>query len=206
MHKYVLRKRVSPTILAEAKKVPMKASMKKRSITDGDGLLAGTVGELQCMEMYHHIYKHEPVHANTVDYDIVLKSSEKETVRLDVKTKNRNYPPCTNWAASVARYSLPVQDCQVYAFTQVVVNEREEPDVFYYLGHIMKQRYVDESVLKYKGDRDGNNVKKNGKPFTISEDCWNLDYSELSFFDEEIVEMLLEIGYEKFFWKTDPKR
>lgn len=212
MRKFIIKKVLTREFVEQVKATVSKKALNGRSITKGKGNLPGELAEICCMEIFTAIHPHNPprhVSAEAKDtdtpeynYDILLFSADGKSVKADIKAKNRYVAPKYDYAASVADYSIPQQKCQVYCFAQILNSPKPAsyPIEFYYCGHIEKTQFLDESEAKKKGEPDGGNYT-NGRPFLIVEDCHNLKYDRLSFFEDEAVEMLLPLGYQKYYWR-----
>lgn len=133
----------------------------KKSITAGDGNMAGFLGE--CVAQF--ILGGDLT--NTLDYDIILPDGRT----VDVKTKRSTSEPLPHYDCSVAAYNT-VQKCDLYAFVRIEYIKNEWGRAWF-LGVIPKDEYFQKSRKLYKGQRDGDNW------FTVKADCYNLRIDEL---------------------------
>ena len=92
--------------LEQAKKDSQHMGMLNKSITEGQGNLAGFIGELVVQAIIGGVRK------NTYDYDII-----KNDKFIDVKTKRCTSEPKLNYDCSVAAYNTK-QNCTHYVFTR----------------------------------------------------------------------------------------
>lgn len=134
----------------------------KKSITEGDGNIAGYLGEALALSVIGGRIE------NTLDYDIVAPNN----IRIDVKTKRCTSIPLSHYECSVAAQNT-VQDCDYYAFTRVEFLNGEYTRGWY-LGHISKYEYYGLARKLFKGQRDGDNF------FKVKANCYNLPISLLS--------------------------
>ena len=133
----------------------------KNSITEGDGNLAGALGEIiVCDE-----YKGEQ--ANTYDYDLIING-----FKIDVKTKriSNNLSPKKTWNATVPNFNT-TQKCDYYCF----VNLRNNFEVGFINGFITKEDFYEKASFREKGEIDpsGNGV------WRFKADCYNLSIVNL---------------------------
>lgn len=144
----------------EAKREASRIGKLKNSITNGDGNLAGIIGEIiAASEVGGDI-------VNTYDYDVVA-----DGIRYDVKTKRCTSPPKEYYEVSVADYNTS-QMCDRYLFTRVGFRDGVFGHCFI-LGWMSPPEYYDRARFLRKGDLDGDNG------FIVKADCWNLPISEL---------------------------
>ena len=134
----------------------------KKSITQGDGNIAGFIGEALAHSVIGGII------ANTKDYDIITENS----LYIDVKTKRCKSEPLPHYEASVAAYNT-VQLCDYYSFVRVEYINNEYTRGWY-LGHMSKSEYYQKAKKLYAGDRDGDNH------FKVKSNCYNVPISDLS--------------------------
>lgn len=134
----------------------------KKSITEGEGNIAGYLGEIIANQFIGGEI------SNTYDYDIIAPNGAK----IDVKTKRCKSEPLPHYECSVAAYNT-VQKCDYYAFVRVECINNEYTRGWY-LGHIQKDSYYYNSRKLFKGQRDGDNW------FTVKADCYNLPITSLS--------------------------
>lgn len=128
------------------------------SITNGEGNIAGFIGEYAAKKVYGGKI------VNTYDYDIVLKDG----TRVDVKTKRTTVKPRPDYECSIAAYNTK-QDCDMYIFTRVDMDKKR----VYVLGHYDKESYFKEARELKKGMIDGTNR------FKVKANCFNLEIGKL---------------------------
>ena len=127
------------------------------SITEGEGNLAGFIGEA----MVAHFFRVPLV--NTYDFDVIYKN-----IKIDVKTKRTTVEPKPYYECSVADYNIK-QDCDGYLFTRVLNNLEKG----WLLGYIPKAEYYQMSIKHRKGEIDPQNN------FRFKADCYNLSIEKL---------------------------
>ena len=131
------------------------------SITQGDGNLAGALGEIIVCDHYN------ASHENTYDYDLIIKEK-----KIDVKTKrhNQELSPTPNWAAAVSNFNTH-QKCDYYCF----VGMGYDLSVAYIFGFMQKDDFYQKSIFGKKGEIDpfGNGV------WTFSSDCYVMRVKDL---------------------------
>jgi hypothetical protein len=138
----------------------------KNSITQGDGNLAGALGEIIVCDHYQAEQK------NTYDYDLVMRNHDGEETTVDVKTKriSPKLKPSPNWFATVAA-SNTSQNCDYYCFVGVATDF----STAYIYGFYPKEEFYEKSIFGKKGDVDpyGDGI------FTFRADCYNLFLKDL---------------------------
>lgn len=133
----------------------------KKSITGGDGNLAGFIGEQVANLVIGGKIE------NSKDFDIV----GPDGLTYDVKTKRCTSEPLPHYECSVTAFNI-VQKCDKYAFVRVeFVNNKYTRA--WYLGSIDKLKYFEIARKLYKGQKDGTNW------FTVKSDCYNLKIEDL---------------------------
>ena len=129
------------------------------SITEGEGNIAGFIGEYSVHEklLLSEIKR-------TKDYDLIYKN-----FLIDVKTKRTTVDYCKpTYEASISDYN-PNQLCDIYIFTRVNMEKR----FGWIVGYIPKKEYFSKARFLKKGQIDGSNM------FVVKGDCWNLYYRDL---------------------------
>jgi len=138
----------------------------KNSITQGDGNLAGALGEIIACDYYQAEQK------NTYDYDLVMRNHDGEEVMVDVKTKrhNQDLTPNPTWSAVVSNYNTH-QQCDYYCF----VGMGYDLSVAYIFGFMQKDDFYNQSTFCRKGEIDplGNGEWK------FSSDCYRMQIKDL---------------------------
>lgn len=136
------------------------------SITDGNGNIAGALGEVVVCDNYNAEQQ------NTYDYDIIMRNSYGKPFKVDVKTKRftQGITPQPNWAAAVSNYNTR-QDCDYYCF----VGMAYDLSVAYIYGFIQKDIFYKQSIFGKKGAIDpyGNGV------WTFASDCYLMQIKDL---------------------------
>lgn len=135
----------------------------KNSITDGDGNIAGFLGE----EVANQVIMGQIT--NTYDYDII----EDSGVKWDVKTKRCTSAPKDYYECSVAAFNTK-QQCNNYAFVRIE-NVNGKWGRAWFLGAYNKNDYFDDATLLKKGQIDPSNN------FKVKADCYNIAISKLKY-------------------------
>jgi hypothetical protein len=143
-------------LLAEKKAKAM--GVLKNSIEEGEGNIAGFVGEM----VANHVLDSKIT--NTFDYDIITDDG----IKIDVKTKRCTSAPKPNYDCSVSD-SNPTQQCDYYCFVRVL----EDYSCGWFLGVYKQSDYIAESTKMYKGQIDPANN------FTVKSDCYNMPINKL---------------------------
>lgn len=196
----IIHRTIDPYYIQIAKENAPSNAYNKRSITNGERNVVGLLGELYYLRLVEEIYNdHTTFYKPTFDYDVTIKANNRD-IKVDVKTKQRTGPPKDYYAASIAAYSKDQQDCDYYAFTSITVDKYDSDSFsdFYFLGFIKKEDFFKQATFMKKGDLDGDNVVwKNGvkRPFTITEDCYNLPYSKLTQYSDDFLEPAFKDGF-----------
>ena len=129
------------------------------SITNGDGNIAGALGEVIVCDHY------KATHQNTYDYDLIIHSKDGEPFSVDVKTKRftQGKTPKPNWAAAVSNHNTK-QKCDYYCF----VGMAYDFSTAYIFGFVKKDDFYQQSYFGRKGEIDpyGNGV------WTFASDCY----------------------------------
>jgi len=152
---------ITPSMLAKANQKSIEMGSLTNSITDGQGNIAGFIGEEVARQILGGIEK------NTYDYDIILDSG----IRVDVKTKRTTVKPKEHYECSVAAFNTK-QSCDYYAFVRV----HNDMQVAWFLGVYPKDSYYKDAKFLRKGDIDPSNN------FVVKADCYNLPISSLKEF------------------------
>lgn len=148
---------VTPEQISYAKKAAKDMGPLTNSITNGQGNIAGFLGEKIVADYFGYEIN------NTYDYDL-LNGEEK----IDVKTKRTGFKPQSYYDCSIAAYNLQ-QQCDSYIFVRVL-NDFSKAWI---LGKKSKVDYFKEARLLKKGSTDGSNN------FTVKADCYNLKIQDL---------------------------
>jgi hypothetical protein len=131
------------------------------SITEGDGNLAGALGEILVCEYYKGIQQ------NTFDYDLIIKS-----LKIDVKTKRytARFTPSLKWNLNIPDFNT-TQDCDYYCF----VGMPDDYSKAYIYGFILKSKFYEIATF---GAKDEIDPYGDGK-WTYRADCYNILVSRL---------------------------
>jgi len=130
------------------------------SITEGDGNIAGFLGE----EIANSIIGGSI--DNTYDYDII-----KGDVTYDIKTKRCTSAPRDYYECSVAAFNTR-QKCDHYVFVRIE-NVNGRWGRAWILGSYEKDKYFKDAKFLKKGQIDGNNK------FKVKADCYNISIKDL---------------------------
>ena len=149
---------ITENVRSNAKKKATDLGKLNNSITNGEGNLAGFIGEYLVAD-----YVKGEIH-NTYNYDVMAPNGKT----IDVKTKRTNYPPLEHYECSVAAFNTK-QKCDAYFFVRV----SNELDKGWLLGFYPKEKYFKDAKFCKKGDIDPNNN------FTFKADCYNMKISKL---------------------------
>jgi hypothetical protein len=159
---------LTPEEIEYAKELAADMGRLKRSITEGEGNLAGFMGEIATLK----VYDARSIH--THDYDLILadgRTADVKSKRTSVKT-----PPLEGYDCSVAATSIH-QKCDLYIFTRVIINNKIEKiptGTVWVLGHLEKQLYLDDARFLFKGQWDGDNG------FRVKANCYNMYINKLN--------------------------
>lgn len=153
---------ITPDIIALARKKAEEMGELRNSITEGEGNLAGFIGEIICAKWLFGDIK------NTYDYDIVLKDG----TTYDVKTKRCTSPPKNFYECSIAAYNTK-QKCDKYIFVRVLYKNGKFGSAWI-LGEKLKHDYFSEAKFLKKGQIDPSNN------FTVKADCYNMAIKNLN--------------------------
>ena len=130
----------------------------KNSITEGQGNLAGIVGEYVT-----HQHLKDSEWQNTYDYDLIENNK-----KIDVKTKRCSSKPRDNYDCSVAETSLH-QGPDEYIFVRIL-NDLSKAWI---LGRMGRDAFFKKAKHMKKGQVDKSNN------FTVHANCYNLQIKEL---------------------------
>ncbi len=157
---------ITSDILAAARRKAIALGTLRNSITEGDGNLAGFVGEAIANSVINGEI------SNTYDYDILANG-----VSYDVKTKRCTSAPAPHYECSVAAFNTK-QACDVYVFTRVWFDAQRRPRWRrgYILGYMEKQEFYRRARKLNRGDIDPSNN------FVVKADCYNIKISDLKQF------------------------
>ena len=131
------------------------------SVTDGDGNLAGVVGEYVV-----HKYLNGSTWENTFDYDLIYRDK-----KIDVKTKRTSVIPMPYYECSIYDQSTH-QECDGYVFVRLM----KDMSKAWILGGLSKEEYFKNALHHKEGEVDTDN------DFTYPADCYNISISKLKQF------------------------
>jgi len=149
--------------IEEATKMAEEMGTLKNSITEGDGNVAGFLGEVLVRKLLKAEQK------NTYDYDLVLKDGKT----VDVKTKRTKVKPRLSYECSVAKLNTR-QKCDYYAFIRITKTMSRA----WFIGLIPKNTYFSNSKFMKKGEVDEDN------DFTVKSDCYNMSIDNVLAYSE----------------------
>jgi hypothetical protein len=152
--------KVKPEWVSQANILSEQMGSLNKSITHGEGNVAGFIGEL-CV---HNLIG--GTHNPTVNYDIILNDK-----KYDVKTKRCTSVPLPNYECSIAAYN-PNQECDYYIFTRVLSDYSN----CWILGYISKKEYLDNARYCKKGEKD----EKSSFGWRFKANCYNLEINKLN--------------------------
>lgn len=156
---------ITPAMLATAQTKADEMGQLRNSIRGGRGNLAGFLGEEVVLAGFPGSRAH-----NTYDYDILFD----DTVRLEVKTKDRTVPPRIDYEVSVASFNTR-QQADFYVFVSLVRDKATNTYTRGYIcGLIAKADYKANSTQLRKGDIDPSNG------WEVSANCHNLPIGSLT--------------------------
>lgn len=169
---------ITPEMYREAWAKSRDMGKLKKSITNGDGNIAGFLGEIIARKFW------DAKVDNTLDHDIILPNG----LTVDIKTKRTKVAPLPEYECSVAAQNT-IQKCDIYAFVRVeqINNEYTRG---WYLGHMLKADYLKYARYLKKGQRDGDNW------FTVKANCYNMKINELDLDKEKYLTLSIKDGEE----------
>ena len=147
---------------AEAISRSNKLKVLNNSITNGEGNVAGYIGQLAFIQLF------DGSHADTYDYDVI----HPELGKVEVKTKRQNVNYVNlNFEGSIADYN-PNQDYNHVAFFRVNIDQKKG----WFCGFTTKEGFdkVSRNMCKGKVDKESSNN------FEVKANCRNIYYSQLS--------------------------
>lgn len=152
---------ITKDMLNHANELAKAIGKLNNSIRNGEGNIAGVLGELCFLEHYKNAKM-----SNTYDYDILLNG-----YKIEVKTKVRTVAPKSFYECSVANFNTK-QNADYYYFVSLLVQNKNYLKGFL-LGGLSKKEYFSTAKELKKGMIDPSNN------FTVKADCWNLPISNL---------------------------
>jgi hypothetical protein len=149
---------ITPEMVEKAKKKAEELGLLKNSITEGQGNLAGFVGEYVAAHVMGGEVK------NTRNYDLVMSDGDT----IDVKTKRCTSEPKPHFECSIADFNTS-QKCDKYVFVRVM----KDLSKAWVLGEMGKDEYYETAVFIEKGQLDPSNG------WRCKADCWNVPIHQL---------------------------
>lgn len=154
---------ITQEVYFQAKDEDAKTGTLRGSITNGEGNIAGFVGEIVTAKYLGA----RRVNQSSPNYDYDITFNEK---KIDVKTKRTTEERVLpNYEASIADYN-PDQKCDIYLFTRVNL----DIDKCWLIGWLPKKQYFKQARFLKKGQIDGSNN------FVVQADCYNVRYSNMN--------------------------
>jgi hypothetical protein len=136
-----------------------KLGVLKNSITNGEGNIAGYIGQL----LIKLVLKGEDVD----DYNFDVR---KDNIRYEVKTKRCKFKPDSNYACSVCAHNTR-QNCDYYVFVRITNDYKKA----WILGKKDSKKYLKESIFCKKGEIDPDSTFG----WKFKENCYNLKIKDL---------------------------
>ena len=157
---------ITSEIVERARRKATAMGSLRNSITNGEGSLAGFIGEILANQII------DGEISNTYDYDII-----KDKMKYDIKTKRCTSEPKPHYECSVAAYNTR-QACDMYVFTRVWFDPQRRPRWRrgYILGYMAKQEFYRLAKKLSAGMVDPSNN------FIVKADCYNIKISDLKQF------------------------
>lgn len=150
---------INPILITIAEQRSEKLGVLKNSITNGEGNIAGYIGQM-LVNLY--LKGSEP---DVFNYDVI-----KDNVRYEVKTKRCTGEPKEHYNCSIANYNTK-QKCDYYVFVRVL----EDYSKAWILGKKKKDDFFKEATFNKKGEPD----PSSGNKWNYKADCYNLEISKL---------------------------
>ena len=151
---------VTGEMLVRARDKAAEMGQLKRSITKGQGNLAGFVGEEIALQVLGGTVAND---VKNIDFDLVLPNG----LTVDVKTKRTSVKPLPHYECSINTYYQ--QQCDLYAFVRV----HNDLHIGWFLGVYDRLQFYTDCTHFKKGDTDPSNG------FTFKADAYNLPISQL---------------------------
>lgn len=154
--------KISKETLEEAKVRAEALPLLNNSIRKGKGAIVAYLGEAVVKRVLNGKIE------DTYDYDVTYGNSMK----VDVKTKERTVPPRENYNCTVADFNTK-QKCDEYAFVSVL----NDHSAAWYLGKISKEGFYKEAKFYKEGELDPDSPPS--MDFYFKADCYNIPISKL---------------------------
>ena len=159
MRKFKISEEALKAAKARAEALPLL----NNSIRKGRGATVAYIGEAVVKRVLNGEIE------DTYDYDVMYGDS----IKVDVKTKERTVPPRENYNCTVADFNTK-QKCDEYAFVSVL----NDHSTAWYLGKISKEDFYKEAKFYEEGELDPDSPPS--KDFYFKADCYNIPISKLS--------------------------
>jgi hypothetical protein len=156
----MIKIRVSPEIVKQAKKEAVAMGIPKNSITRGEGNVAAIIGEIEIAQYIGARFE------RTFDYNMILGNT-----RIEALAKRCSGAPDSSFACSVNITQMKKQ-CDWYAFARVLYDY----STAWILGYLPHDEYYKVSTFYNEGDIDPDDPRGE---YTFKADCFNLHISEL---------------------------
>jgi hypothetical protein len=154
----IIEVEVSADVIERAKAKSIEMGKLNKSITEGEGNVAGFIGEIV---VANHIGCDV---CNTFEYDIVCGDKT-----IDVKTKRTGYVPLPHYNCSVAAFNTH-QRCDYYVFARVM-NDFSKAWI---LGCMPHDEFYKNAVFLKKGQPDPADPG-----WLVKADCYNMQVKQL---------------------------
>ena len=158
----MLKVDLTPAMIREAARLDAAMGELRNSIRQGQGNVAGILGELAFLKAYP-----EAVRIDSYDFDILLNGK-----RVEIKTKDRTVQPKPHHECSVSNYNA-TQKTDFYFFVSLYRTEAGYQSA-YLLGYLSP----DEFFARARHLRAGEIDPSNG--YTVRADCYNVRIDELN--------------------------
>ena len=152
---------ITKSMIERAEKKSIEMGILRNSIRNGEGNLAGFLGEEVVLAAFP-----ESISANTYHHDVLFGD-----YTIEVKTKDRTVPCRLDYEGSVANFNTS-QRSDVYVFVSLLRNKTIYTHG-YVAGVIDKNEYFKKAIHLKVGDVDPSNGWK------VKAECFNLRYSEM---------------------------
>jgi hypothetical protein len=149
---------IADSIVEKAKAKSEEMGRLNKSITKGEGNVAGFIGEMVVADYLGCNVD------NTYDYDLTYDS-----VKIDVKTKRTTAVPLPHYNCSVAAYNTH-QKCDYYVFARVL----NDYSKVWILGCMPHDDFYKNAAFMKKGQLDPADPR-----FVVKADCYNMRVNQL---------------------------
>lgn len=150
---------IKDRLIEKAQRKSKEMGRLNRSITKGDGNIAGFIGE----EIARYVYNGKLY--NTYDYDLILPDGRKADVKTKRTTVEKILP---HYECSIYEEGK-FQKCDLYIFCRVNMNTK----IAFLIGSLPKDKYFEKAKFMRKGQYDPDNG------FYVKHNCYNVSVNEL---------------------------